>query len=311
MTQLVKISANYTEINPILWEFMEESIYSSLKDSGVCSIGHKKKASNLTIMVSFIQPGGDRERAFRIMSSLSKASQIAALPSEDLKSFAYTSDLEYEWKWQRFCSLLLAKCFLLTLLKVNENKLEEEKEAKIITKWDAELIELTASRYVVLFNLIKKEFNYLRKSLPTNLTSQKPWDIFIEICREEIDAPFIARTESYQEFLIDKVLPLWEELIKIDPSRNNFQCLLQNQYLFNSELLIAVIKSLIEKAKRDNLLAASLEDYFLKCRAIGYSMVEALKARDSSGKIARSEQWINGERSIYSKNRLIKPGDEL
>jgi hypothetical protein len=206
---------------------------------------------------------------------------------------------------------LLAKCFLLISLNEVENQLEEEKEAEIITKWDAELIELTASRYEALYRLIKKGFKYLKKSLPSDLARKNSWDIFTEICREEIDAPFIARTESYQEFLIDKVLPLWEELIKIDPSRNNFQCLLQNQYLFNSELLIAVIKSLIEKPKRDNLLAASLEDYFLKCRAIGYSMVEALKARDSSGKIARSEQWINGERSIYSKNRLIKPGDEL
>ena len=158
--------------------------------------------------------------------------------------------------------------------------------------------------------MIKKGFKHLRKSLPSNLNTQDSWNTFIEICREEIDAQFIART-SFQKILTNKVIPEWEKLNKCDTSRDNFQWLLQNQYLFNSKLLIVVIKTLIEKAKRDDLLAASLVDYFGKCRSLGKSVVKAFKARDSNGKIVRSEQWINGERYIFCNNRRIKPGDEI
>jgi hypothetical protein len=96
MTQLDKNLANYTQINPILWEFMKESIYSSLEDSGLCLTGRDESTSTLSIMVSFIRPGGDRRRAFKTLDLLSKASQITILPSEGLKSIAYTSDLVEE-----------------------------------------------------------------------------------------------------------------------------------------------------------------------------------------------------------------------
>jgi hypothetical protein len=305
--KLTKNTAIYTQINPSLWETIEEYIKQTLEDSGLCQKFTQENHSDLSIVIVFSGAGGDRLSAYKALEAAYKASQLTLLPSEGLKSIAYTQDLEDEWKYQRFWSLLLAKCFLLISLNEVENQLEEEKEAEIITKWDAELIELTASRYEALYRLIKKGFKYLKKSLPSDLARKNSWDIFTEVCREEIEASFVARTNSFQEILIDKYIPKWKELTEYDTSRNNFKCLLETQYLFNSELLFAVIKSLTEKAKRDNLLAASLEGYFDRCRALAYSLVDALEARDSSGKIARSERWINGERCIYYNNRPLKP----
>ncbi|MDP8966874.1 MAG: hypothetical protein M3O33_23380 [Cyanobacteriota bacterium] len=247
--KLTKNTAIYTKINPSLWETIEEYIKSTLEDSGFCQKFTEENPSALSIVVVFSGSGGDRLSAYKALEAAYKASQFTLLPSEDLKSLVYTQDLEDEWKWQRFWSLLLAKCFLLISLNEVENQLEEEKKASIITKWDAELIELTASRYEALYRLIKKGFKYLRKSLPTDLASQKSWDIFMEVCREEIDAPFVARTSSFQEILIDKYLPKWKELTEHNTSRNNFKCLLETQYLFNSELLFAVIESLTEKQR--------------------------------------------------------------
>ncbi len=307
MKKLAKDAVMYTQLNCSLWELIEERIFSSLGDSGLCQTIREKNHSTLSVMVAFLRAGGDRASAYKTLEAVYKASHLTLLPSEGLKSIAYTKDLEDEWKQQRLWSLLLAKCFLLTLLNEVENQLEEEKEASIITKWDAELIELTALRYEALYRLIKKGFKCLQKSLTSDLVFQKSWGIFMEVCREEIDAPFVARTKSFQPILIDEYLPEWKELIKHEANRNNFKILLETQYLFNSQLLLTVIEILAKKAKRDNLLATYLEDYFGKCRSLGFSMVDALEARNSSGKVVRSEQWKHGERFIFYNNRPIKP----
>lgn len=307
MKQLTKNTAMYTQINPTLWEMTEESIFSALGDSGLCTTLREKDQSTLSIMVVFLRSGGDRATTHKTLEALYKASHLSLLPSEGLKSIAYTKDLEDEWKWQRGCSLLLAKCFLLTLLNQVDNQLTEEVESSTITKWDAELIELAALRYVALYRLIKKGFKYLKKSPILESDRKKIWDVFIEICTEEINASFVARTNDFQQILTHKALSQWKEITKHDVNRNNFEILVKNQYIFNSHLLLTGIEFLTKKAKRDNLLATYLEDYFGKCRSLGYSMVDALKARTSSGKVTRSEQWENGERFIFYNNLPIKP----
>jgi hypothetical protein len=305
--KLTKNTAIYTQINPSLWETIEEYIKQTLEDSGLCQKFTQENHSDLSIVIVFSGSGGDRLSAYKALEAAYKASQLTLLPSEGLKSIAYTQDLEDEWKYQRFWSLLLAKCFLLTLLNQVDNQLTEEVEVSIVTKWDAELIELSALRYLDLYKLIKKGFKYLKKSLIIESDDKKPWDVFIEICTEEINAPFVARTNNFQEFLIDKALLQWKEITDHKVNRNNFEILVEDQYVFNSRLLLTVIEFLVRESKRDNLLATYLESYLGKCNSLAYSMVAALEARTASGKVARSEQWKDGVRFIFSNNRPIKP----
>lgn len=186
MTQLDKNSVNYPQINPVLWESTKESIYLSLEDSGLCLIGCKEKNSSLSIMVSFVQPGGDRKRVFKSLDLLSKSSQIAMLPSEDLKSVAYTPDLVEEWNYQRFWSLLIAKCFLFSQLGVNEKPLEQEARELLIKQWDEKLIEQSAYRYEALYKLIKKGFKHLKKTLPNDLANKTYWDVFLRFAEKKL-----------------------------------------------------------------------------------------------------------------------------
>lgn len=305
MTQLDKNSANYTQINPILWELMKESIYSSLEDSGVCFTGHNENTSSLSIMVSFIRSGGDRERAFKTLDLLSKASQIAILPSEDLKSIAYTPDLVEEWNYQRFWSLLLAKCFLFSLLGTTGELLEQEERELTKNQWDAKLIEQSAYRYEALYRLIKKGFKHLKKTLYNDLADKTYWDVFLEICTEEINFHFEVRTRDFQQFLVDTWIPYWEELAQEKINREDLTPLLETQEHFHSQQLLRVLAILLKKAKRDTSLRARLTTYFNECIELADLVVEALKARDSSGKIHKSEQWKLGERKVFHNNRPI------
>jgi hypothetical protein len=306
MTQLDKNLANYTQINPILWEFMKESIYSSLEDSGLCLTGRDESTSTLSIMVSFIRPGGDRRQAFKTLDLLSKASQITTLPSEDLKSIAYTSALVEEWNYQRFWSLLLAKCFLFSLLGVNEELLEQEVRESLIKRWDAKLIEQSAYRYEALYKLIKKGFKHLKKTLNNDLVNKTFWDVFLEICREEIDFHFEVRTRDFQQFLIDTWIPYWEESANEKINREDLTPLLETQKHFHSQRLLEVLAILVKKAKRDTSLRARLTTYFNECIELADLVVQALKTRDSSGKVHKSEQWELGKRSDFHNNRPLK-----
>jgi len=305
MTQITKDSAICTQANLILWKLVEKSIHSGLENSGICSTSNKKKASTLSIEVVFIRPGGDRERVFQIIKALEKASQITTLPSEELKSIAYTPDLEDEWKWQRFWSLLLAKCFLFLLLKETTGILEKEKRELPITRWDAKLIEQSAYRYEALYRLIKKGFKYLKESSSNNLANKSYWDIFMEICREEIDFHFEIRTSDFKQFLVDTWIPCWEKLAEQKIERKNLAPLLETQKLFHSQRLLTTLEIFIKKAKRDESLRARLTTYFNDCIELADLFTESFRARGSSGKIHKSEQWKDGKRSVFQNNRPI------
>lgn len=308
MTKLTKDLAIYTKINPNLWESFEGCVFSALENSGICTISRDEKDSTLSIGLTFVVPGGDRESAFKVMSALEKSSYLATLPSEDLRSIAYTPDLIDEWKWQRFWSLLLAKCFLLLRLQVTEGLLDQEKQEAPITQRDAELIELSAYRYEALYRLIKKGFKYLRKSLPNDLVNKTYWDLFREICREEIDFHFEIRTSIFQEFLIDTWIPHWKELAaQTIRNREDLTPLLETQQNFHSERLLTVLEIFVQKAKRDKILRAVLTTYFNHCINLADAITGSLGARDSSGKVHKSEQWRHGERYVLYNNQPLKP----
>lgn len=307
MAKITKNSAICTQANPILWEFVKEAIYSTLEDSGICLTGHADKTSIPSIMIAFIEPGGNRESAFKLLSALEKASKLTTLPSEELKAIIYTFDLEEEWKWQRYWSLLLSKCFLLLLMGETEGLLEQEKQEKLVTRWDADLIEHSAYRYQALYTLIRRGFKYLRKSSPNDLNNKSPWDIFFEIAREEIDFQFEKYTESFLQLLTDTWIASWEKMADQKVDRDNLALLLETQEFFQSERLLEILAVLIKQAKRDTTLRGRLVAYFNECREFAALIAETLKARDSSGKVTRSEQWKHGERFIFYNNRPLKP----
>jgi hypothetical protein len=215
-----------------------------------------------------------------VTNILEIAQEISKLPSDELKAFAYTPDLEQKWEDERWLNGKIAKYFIFFLL-CNDWETAAKLTISIENRYTKNLCIQMARRYRALWEVLIETYSIAKSR-----------EIFCEIAKEERNKIFeIPATVDYIQFLTDQASKTWAELqerIEFNP--------------FGSPRLEKLMTELSEKAKKNSSIRGRWRVYLVESLTLMDVCSEILSARTSQGKIATSEEWHNGHRARFDKS---------
>lgn len=251
-----------------------------------------------------IVPGAaTTEAQWRLLKILMIAGHIADMPSKALLNIAYTNDLQNEWKYQRCINERLARCFIVSCLNLEINPLAQESRQDM-SQWDKNLCIQMAYRYRALWELIQVGWPYISNKF-SDLPFNTDRELFCEIVRDERDYQFEMLTSSFLQVLTNDLKIFWD--VMVNPERyEQLTLLLNNRKIYASKWLRKISPILVENSENNTRLRGRLKAHSLECEELAQLFKEALTARNSKGKIHKSQEWRHGERKAFHGNKSIQ-----
>jgi hypothetical protein len=239
----------------------------------------------------------------KITVPLNLAQQIADLPSETLNALAYTDDLKEEFNLHRNSNIMLGRCFVFAILKVEGDPLEPEKITGDVNQWTEEILITTAYRYRALLDLINVSFKAIKKNFP-DMSFNKPEQLFFEIIRDEQDSYFerIATTD-FMQILTDALSDIWQGILAAEPWEELEKRSLAKGLgtIHKGIWLHRCLEAMEKEAKQNQKIRGRLKTYYTECENLIDAIVSACIARSSGGKIKKSIQWRLGVAHLFDK----------
>lgn len=277
--------------------------YVSLFSSRKIIVDYSNEKPRFTIGFLPLENSIDLENNKRIIEILKIANHLCRLPSESLRSIAFSEDLKALFEYLRVFHEHLAKYFVITCLNIQVPIQSSQKlktlNMRICDDW---LISLQSEFYRALWNSIRDKFLYLRKEI-TNLPFETDLELYCEILSQHAEEAFLNRTSEH--FRVNTKEMVWllksmeKENLQLEEAEKN----LTNPLVLQKSWLYKVASVLGESSHEDKQILTLLDELDKAWREEADARIEALSKRNGAGKVFKSHEWKNGKKKLLRKGR--------
>lgn len=236
-----------------------------------------------------------------IQKYMSIAEFFFELPSNELKSLAFTEDLEKFWVGARRTNADIGRLFIGNQLNAVEEFIDiDGLNASGQVYFD--LIDSISKRYIRLHKLIRHSFKKIKKNLSNKYAT--PEDLFFALAKNERELPFVNLIQQdYVEYIPRKIEIFARKISVYSATGHNYTQEKTPLGVIPASITDEVFQLIEKTLKRDRRARSLARDYNSARESYWDCLADFMSYRDKDGRLVRDLTYKDGQICFHSYGR--------